>query len=141
MMYFSNASNSPSLHTPHAHVPPPPASPKTTLVCLLTGRIALAFYTIEGSMVQRTSKNIFDLPPEIHLMAQMERLGDLRKVYPVSKRFTAVWVIGQVFLAWGLMISPIVLAVILFSPSHSSILALVVAASTLLLLMVGSYMS
>ena len=93
-------------------------------------------------MVQRTSKNIFNLPPEIHLMANMEKLGELRKVYPVSKRFTAIWVIGQVFLAWGLMISPIVLVAILISPGPPSLLiAFVVATSTLLLLLVGSYMS
>jgi len=46
---------------------------------------------MQGSL---RKKKTFDLSPEIHHMAKQEELGELCKVYPVTKRFTDVWTGG-----------------------------------------------
>ncbi len=46
-------------------------------------------------------KNTFDLAPEIHSMAKKEELGELCKVYPVSKQKTTLYTLGAMCIFLG----------------------------------------
>ncbi len=72
----------------------------------------------------------------------MEKLGAFRQVYPISKHFTRIWVVGQVCIAWGILEAPIVVVARLFSSNPPSlILTQILVAAGLLLLIAGFYMS
>lgn len=104
-------------------------------------------------MRQRSSfrKNTFDLSPAIHHMAKQEELGELCKVYPVSKHFTNIWVGGILCSVFGGMwVGGLALAAILLSVppapgiepiSPASVLTLwIVTIPGFILLMAGFYM-
>jgi hypothetical protein len=62
-------------------------------------------------MRQRSSfrKNTFDLSPEIHHMAKQEELGELCKVYPVSKHSTTIWAGGIACIVLGGMLNVVLI--------------------------------
>lgn len=66
------------------------------------------------------SSTLSDLDPDIRFLAEKEELGELRKVYHASKRYTATRVSGWVFTLWGCVYVFLFITIILFSPLHPS---------------------
>jgi len=83
------------------------------------------------SRISRES-NTLDTLPEIRDMATMEELGELRKVYTISKQNTNPFGIGVLCTIFGLSITPFI-----FSPSPPPP---VIAIPGFLLLMIGCYL-
>jgi hypothetical protein len=77
-------------------------------------------------------KNAFDISPEIQGLAEMEELGELHKVYTISKQGTTLFGVGTLCTVFGVIITPF-----LFTPSPPPP---EVAVPGLILLMVGSYL-
>jgi hypothetical protein len=90
-------------------------------------------------MQQRNSfrKRTFDLSPESHHLAKKEELGELRKIYPVSRQSTTLFGVGMLCITFsicfGLPFLPLVYS------TASSLLAMAVPA--LLLLLIGLYLT
>lgn len=82
-------------------------------------------------------KNAFDISPEIQSLAEMEELGELRKVYPVSKQKTTLCLAGKLCAFFsGLP------AVFAFSLGHDTVPdRLAYAVLAFILLMVGLYLT
>jgi len=82
-------------------------------------------------------ENAFDLLPEIQRLAEMEGLGELRKVYPVSKQKTTLCLTGKLCILFSILS-----AVFALSFVHDTVPdRLAYATLALILLVVGFYLT
>ncbi len=80
-------------------------------------------------------KNTFDLSPEIHQMAKKEELGELCKVYPVSRKYNNIYATGVCCILFGVLMALFGLALV-----HDTFIAhLVFAVLAFILLSIGFY--
>ena len=77
-------------------------------------------------------KNTFDISPEIQNLVGMERLGELRKVYTISKQNTTLFGIGFLCTILGVIFTPCLFTLSPHSPAF--------VVPGLILLMAGGYL-